>query len=118
MFDVGLGEIAVILVVAIIMFGPDRIPEYARQLARLIHQLRQLATSAQTELRKELGPEYADLDLTDLNPRALLQKQLREALAEEERLGAAEVAAAAAAGGALAAEETNPAIPAFDDEAT
>lgn len=83
MFDVGLPEIGVIVLVAIIMFGPDRLPEFARQAGRLVQRLRDLATNAQADLRRELGPEFADLNLADLNPRAALRKHVLEALEAE-----------------------------------
>lgn len=84
MFGVGLPEVMVILVVAVIVFGPDRLPEFGRQAGRLVRQIRNLAVSAQDELRKELGPEYADLKLTDLDPREAIRRHIREALAEED----------------------------------
>jgi sec-independent protein translocase protein TatB len=83
MFGVGLPEMAVILVVGIIVFGPDRLPDYARQAGRLVRQLRNFAQSAQTDLRKELGPEYADLKLADLDPRAMIRKHVLDAMEDE-----------------------------------
>jgi len=84
MLGVGLPEIAVILVVAVIVFGPDRLPEFARQAGRMVRQLRQFAQSTQDELRRELGPEYADLKLTDLDPRQAIRKHILEAMDEED----------------------------------
>ena len=79
----GLAELLVIFVVAVIVFGPDRLPEFARQAGRLVRQLRNLAQGAQSQLREELGPEYADLRLTDLDPRQAIRKHILEALEEE-----------------------------------
>jgi len=84
MFGVGLPELAVIVVVALIVFGPDRLPDYARQAGRMVRQLRQFAQSAQDDLRKELGPEFADLQLADLDPRAMIRKHILEAMDEDE----------------------------------
>jgi sec-independent protein translocase protein TatB len=84
MFDVGIPEIMVILVVAVIVFGPDRLPDYARQAGRMVRQLRQFAQGAQADLRRELGPEYADLKLADLDPRAMIRKHVLEALDEDD----------------------------------
>jgi sec-independent protein translocase protein TatB len=84
MFGVGLPELAVILIVAVVVFGPDRLPEYARQAGRMVRQLRKFAQSAQQDLRDELGPEYADLKLTDLDPRVAIRKHILEALDEED----------------------------------
>jgi sec-independent protein translocase protein TatB len=83
MFGVGLPELAVIAFVAILVAGPDRLPDLARQLGRLTRQLRNLTTMARDELRNELGPEYADLELSDLDPREFVKKQIREAMEDE-----------------------------------
>src|SRR5512140_1866090 len=82
MFGVGLPELAVIALVAVIVFGPDRLPDYARQAGRMVRQLRKFAQAAEQDLRNELGPEYADLKLTDLDPRVAIRKHLLEAMEE------------------------------------
>jgi len=84
MFGVGLPEIAVILVVAVIVFGPDRLPEFGRQAGRFVRQLRAFAQRTQDDLRRELGPEYADLKLRDLDPRQAIRKHILDALDEED----------------------------------
>lgn len=83
MFGVGLPEMVVILVVAIVVFGPDRLPEFARQAGRLVRQVRQFAQAARDDLRTELGPEFADLELSDLDPRQLVRKHILEAMDED-----------------------------------
>jgi sec-independent protein translocase protein TatB len=84
MFGIGLPEVLVIVVVAVFVFGPERLPEFARQAGRMARQLRRLAVSAQNDLRKELGPDYADLKLTDLDPRVALRKHILEAMEDED----------------------------------
>lgn len=84
MFGVGLAEFAVIAVVAVLVFGPDRLPEFGRQAGRIVRRLRDLARSAQSELREELGPEYADLRLADLDPRQAIRRHILEALEDED----------------------------------
>ncbi|MEJ7707840.1 MAG: sec-independent translocase [Nocardioidaceae bacterium] len=87
--EIGWGEILVLLVAAIFIFGPDRLPDVARQAGRMVRTVRQMATNARTQLADELGPEFADLDLRDLNPKALVQKHLFDDLDDEtpQRLG-------------------------------
>jgi sec-independent protein translocase protein TatB len=83
-FGVGLMEISVIVVVAILVFGPDRIPDLARQAGQIAKQVRRMANNARDELRAELGPEYADLELRDLDPREIVRRHIAEALDEDD----------------------------------
>lgn len=66
----------VLAVVGLIVLGPDKIPGLARDAARMLRTLRELATGARTQLREELGPEFADMDLAGLNPRTALQRAI------------------------------------------
>lgn len=84
MFDVGLLELAVIALVAVIVFGPDKVPEMARQAGRFVRQLKRYADSTRDDLRRELGPEFADLELTDLDPRTAIRKHILEAMEDDE----------------------------------
>jgi sec-independent protein translocase protein TatB len=81
---IGLPEFAVILVVAILVFGPDKLPEFARQAGRLLRRLRQFTDAARDDIRNELGPEYADLELSDLDPRQIVRKHVLEAMEDDE----------------------------------
>jgi sec-independent protein translocase protein TatB len=76
MFDVGAPEFLVLIVFAIILFGPEKLPELARKAARVINYVRNIAGNAQQQLSKELGPEFENLDVRDLNPRTFIQKHL------------------------------------------
>jgi sec-independent protein translocase protein TatB len=81
-FGVGIQEMLVIAFIAVIVFGPDRLPDLARQAGRMARQLRSFAHAARDELRSELGPEYADLQLRDLDPRTIVRKHIMEAMNE------------------------------------
>ena len=76
MFNVGPLELVVLALVAIVVFGPERLPQLARDAAQLIRGLREVAKGAQTQLRDELGPEFADVDLRNLHPRTALRRAL------------------------------------------
>ena len=82
MFGVGLQELLVIAFVAVLVFGPDRLPDLARQAGRMARQVRSFAHAARDELRTELGPEYADLQLRDLDPRTIVRKHIMDAMNE------------------------------------
>ena len=84
MFGVGLTELAVIAFIAVLVFGPDRLPDLAKQAGRFAKQAAKMARSARDELRDELGPEFADLELTDLDPRAIVRKHIMEAMNDDE----------------------------------
>jgi sec-independent protein translocase protein TatB len=83
-FDIGLGELAVIAFIAVLVFGPDKLPELAKQAGRFLHRAKTFANSARDELRTELGPAYADLELRDLDPRTIVRKHVIEAMEAEE----------------------------------
>jgi sec-independent protein translocase protein TatB len=76
---------AVIAFVAVLVFGPDKLPELARQAGQMIRKARDFANSARDELRTELGPDYADLELRDLDPRTIVRKHIIEAMEEADR---------------------------------
>jgi sec-independent protein translocase protein TatB len=71
---------AVIAVIAVLVFGPDKLPDLAKQAGRFLRQLRNMANAARDEIREELGPDYADLELRDLDPRNIVRKHIVEAM--------------------------------------
>ena len=76
MFDIGAPEFLLLIVFAVILFGPEKLPELARKAARVVNYVRNIAGNAQQQLGKELGPGFEDLDVRDLNPRTFIQKHL------------------------------------------
>ena len=61
MFDIGLGEILLVLFASLFIFGPDRLPQVAAQAARALRQMREMAAGARADLTDALGPELTDL---------------------------------------------------------
>ena len=84
MLGIGLPEFFVIAVVGMLVFGPDRLPEFARQAGRMVRQLRTLSRQARDDIRAELGPDYADFELSDLDPRRAIRKHILEAWDEDD----------------------------------
>jgi sec-independent protein translocase protein TatB len=74
--NLGWEEILVLAIIGLVVFGPDRLPKAAQDLARLLRQLRTMARGAATDLRAELGPEMADIDFRSLNPRRFVEDAL------------------------------------------
>src|SRR3954453_1893689 len=72
------------MLVAVLVFGPDRLPDLAKQAGRMVRKAKQFADAARDELREELGPEYADLELRDLDPRTIVRKHIIEAMNDED----------------------------------
>jgi sec-independent protein translocase protein TatB len=75
-FGIGLPEFALLAIVALLVFGPDKLPDVARQAGRMVRQVREMAQSARAQVADELGDDFANLDLRDLNPRTLVQKHI------------------------------------------
>ncbi len=50
MFNIGGGELLVIALIALIVLGPQRLPEAARQAGKMMGDLRRLSTGFQSEL--------------------------------------------------------------------
>lgn len=76
MFGIDAMELILLLVLGILLFGPEKLPELSRKAARVVVAVRDIANSAQTQLRQELGPEYADLEIKDLSPKAFIAKHM------------------------------------------
>jgi sec-independent protein translocase protein TatB len=76
LLDINAPEFLLLLVLAVILFGPERLPDLARKAARVVRYIRTMAGSAQQQLSRELGPGFEDIDLRDLNPKTFVQKHL------------------------------------------
>jgi sec-independent protein translocase protein TatB len=76
--DISAFELIALLVLAVVIFGPDRLPGIAADAGRFLRRVRQYVSGAKRDLRRELGPEFADIDLADLNPRRLVRRTLMD----------------------------------------
>ena len=84
MFGINGSEFLVIILVAVIVVGPQRLPEYTRKLTQMVRQLRVFLDNARSQIAEEVGPEMADLDLSSLDPRQYdPRKIVRDALGED-----------------------------------
>jgi sec-independent protein translocase protein TatB len=75
-FDIGPGEFIGLAILALIVLGPEKLPRYAADAAKMLRQVRRMASEARAEVTRELGPELKDLSLSDLSPRGMLSKHL------------------------------------------
>ncbi|MCW2666236.1 MAG: twin-arginine translocation protein TatB subunit [Frankiales bacterium] len=79
MFDqLGWGEISVLLVLALFVFGPERLPGLARDLGRGVRKTKALLRGMTDDLKAELGPEVGDLDLRSLHPKTFVADLMRD----------------------------------------
>lgn len=76
--DLGVAELLVVAVVALFVFGPERLPGVAADAGRMLRGLRRTLKSLTADLKTELGPEVGDLDLASLHPKAFVRKHLFE----------------------------------------
>jgi sec-independent protein translocase protein TatB len=77
MFNVGGGELLVILLVALIVLGPQRLPEAARTIGKVMGDLRKVSSGFQNEMRSAMN-EISDTTTTTAR-RNVLQKDAPEA---------------------------------------
>ncbi|MBX5447019.1 MAG: Sec-independent protein translocase subunit TatB [Acidothermus cellulolyticus] len=78
-FDLSTAKLLVLGLLALVIFGPERLPHIARDAARMLRQLRGLVGQARNELQAELGDVrhiVNDLGLSDLDPRYLIRRHL------------------------------------------
>lgn len=106
-------KMLVILVIAVFVIGPERLPMYAKKLADLVRTVKGMADGAKDRLREEMGPEFDDVDWKQLDPRQYDPRRIiRDALLEDEGQ------APAAAGPEARAQKPDSGEFHFDDEAT
>ncbi|MCK0116888.1 sec-independent protein translocase protein TatB [Isoptericola sp. CG 20/1183] len=129
-FGINGGELVVIIVLALVLIGPERLPHYAGQLGTLVRQGKAALQGAKERIDDEFGDELKDVDWQKLDPRQYDPRRIvKEALLDDEpaprttrrTAGYAGTgsAAATAAGVGAAPSRTAAAEPApFDDEAT
>ena len=83
MFDIGPAEIVVIAIVAIVVFGPDKLPQFARQAGRFLRTARRMMDDAKSDLAAEMGDDLdglKDLNLRELDPREIVRRNLVESM--------------------------------------
>lgn len=77
-------ELMVIIVLILIVVGPEKMPQAAAQLGRFVRQAKAMTLEAKKRLKEELGPDLADLDLRSLDPRQYDPRRIvRDALRDD-----------------------------------
>lgn len=78
LFDIGPAELFVLVALAVILLGPEKVPPLAKKAGRIIRFLRGVANTAADQVKAELGPDFADLNMTDLKPANLIRQIVSE----------------------------------------
>jgi sec-independent protein translocase protein TatB len=105
-FGLTIEKLLLIGIIAVFLIGPDRLPGYTAQFARLIKSLRDMARGAKDRMRDELGPDFDEVEWRKLDPRQYDPRRIiREARLDDGTQRPA-VAPAVAAGAAKPAIES------------
>ena len=81
LFDINGWEFVILMVLAVVILGPERLPEYAAKLGKLVRQARAMAEGARGQLREQMGPEFDDINWRQYDPRQYDPRRIvREAL--------------------------------------
>ncbi|MCC3772797.1 sec-independent translocase [Streptomyces sp. UNOC14_S4] len=76
MLDIGPLELVALVVIAILIFGPDKLPKMIQDVSRTLRKIRQFSENAKQDIRSELGPEFKDFEFEDLNPKTFVRKHV------------------------------------------
>jgi sec-independent protein translocase protein TatB len=86
-FDIGPLELVALVILAVLVFGPEKLPKVIQDVSGFIRKVRQFSDNAKEDIRSELGPEFKDFEFEDLNPKNFARKHLLD----DEDLGLKEI---------------------------
>lgn len=73
-FDFGSGEILLILLVVFLIFGPDKIPELARNIGKFINDIKRASDDIKTEINREADKKDREKRLAEYEAKLALQQ--------------------------------------------
>ncbi len=76
-FDIGIGEIMVLAILGLLIFGPERLPRAASDAAAMMRNVRAMATNARKDLADSAGMDMSEAKdalrgLQDLHPKNMV----------------------------------------------
>lgn len=107
MFGINGPEFILLLLIGILVIGPQRLPEYTQKLANVVKEVRRMASGAREQIKDEVGIDIDDVDWKKYDPRQYDPRRIiKEALLDDDSkpMSAGAPAAVAAASGAAATE--------------
>ena len=117
MFDIGLGEILILAVLGLLVFGPERLPRAAADAARTLRNVRAMASNARKDLADSAGVDLSGAqdalrDLQDLHPKRMVAGIFDDDATDTPRKPSSGTSSGGASGGAGSAPAR------FDPDAT
>ena len=105
MFGINGGELLILIVVAIIVVGPERMPEYAKQLREWVVGVRTMVDRGREQIKEEVGDDvdWSKLDPRQYDPRHIVRDALSEPATSQRTHGGSASDTAAGAGAGIAA---------------
>ncbi len=86
MFGIGFEKLLVLAILAAVLIGPDKLPQFAVDAAKFLQKVRGFSREAMNEFKSQLGPEYANLDIQDLNPKTFIANHLEGIVKDTESI--------------------------------
>ncbi|MEU9110401.1 sec-independent translocase [Streptomyces sp. NPDC048483] len=77
-FDIGPLELVALVILAMLIFGPDKLPKVIQDVTGFIRKVRAFSDTAKEDIRSELGPEFKDFEFEDLKPKNFVRKHVLE----------------------------------------
>lgn len=105
MFGINGPEFFLLLIIGVLVIGPQRLPEYTQKLANLVKEVRRMASGAREQIKEEVGIDIDDVDWKKYDPRQYDPRRIiKEALLDDDSkpVSAGAPAAVAAVSGAAA----------------
>ncbi|MBL93133.1 MAG: twin-arginine translocase subunit TatB [Myxococcales bacterium] len=91
MFGIGFGELIIIFIVALLVVGPHKLPEMAKNLAKVLREVRKTSDEFQASIFRETGPSVSGLlKSPEATIKRHLENEVQEALGLEEDCGEGE----------------------------
>ncbi|ODT25085.1 MAG: Sec-independent protein translocase TatB [Microbacterium sp. 69-7] len=107
-------KLVLLLIVAALLVGPERLPQYAETLAKFTVRAREWLSGAKTRVKEELGDDFDDVEWRRLDPRQYDPRRIiRDALLDDAPVPTVR---AAAVGTAIAATATASPLSTFDPD--
>jgi sec-independent protein translocase protein TatB len=104
-FGINGPEFFLLLIIGVLVIGPQRLPEYTQKLANLVKEVRRMASGAREQIKEEVGIDIDDVDWKKYDPRQYDPRRIiKEALLDDDSkpVNAGAPAAVAAVSGAAA----------------